>query len=164
MWALRLTIHCLADSGNLLDCACLAAIVSLRHFRRPDVEVIGSDVTVVRIFKSSIRLSFGYLMYTCCSTRRQSVPPCHCQSTTPLSAIHLPSSRPLPAQSPLKILKTHYPRHCKYPSSIRRISNSASAQARSPSRSMHSARYVCCKSWEVCLWGRKRFYLRLRLR
>ncbi|KZP16466.1 ribosomal protein S5 domain 2-like protein [Athelia psychrophila] len=46
VWALRLTIHCLADSGNLLDCACLAAIVSLRHFRRPDVEVIGSDVTV----------------------------------------------------------------------------------------------------------------------
>ena len=48
MWHLRLTIHCLADAGNLLDCACLAAVVALRHFRRPDVEVVGDEVTVVR--------------------------------------------------------------------------------------------------------------------
>ncbi|KAF5393325.1 hypothetical protein D9757_000588 [Collybiopsis confluens] len=47
VWHLRLTIHCLSDSGNLLDCACLASIVALKHFRRPDVEVIGEEVTVV---------------------------------------------------------------------------------------------------------------------
>ncbi|ETW76361.1 hypothetical protein HETIRDRAFT_328837 [Heterobasidion irregulare TC 32-1] len=46
VWHLRLTIHCLADAGNLLDCACLAALVALRHFRRPDVEVVGDEVTV----------------------------------------------------------------------------------------------------------------------
>ncbi|THV05038.1 ribosomal protein S5 domain 2-like protein [Dendrothele bispora CBS 962.96] len=46
VWHLRLTIHCLADSGNLLDCACLAGLVALKHFRRPDVEVIGEEVTV----------------------------------------------------------------------------------------------------------------------
>jgi exosome complex RNA-binding protein Rrp42 (RNase PH superfamily) len=40
----------LADAGNLLDCACLAGIVALKHFRRPDVEVIGDEVTVVRLF------------------------------------------------------------------------------------------------------------------
>jgi len=46
VWALRLTIHCLADAGNMLDCACLAGIVALRHFRRPDVEVVGDEVIV----------------------------------------------------------------------------------------------------------------------
>ena len=47
VWALRLTIHCLADAGNMLDCACLAGIVALKHFRRPDVEVVGDEVTIV---------------------------------------------------------------------------------------------------------------------
>ncbi|KAF8207166.1 ribosomal protein S5 domain 2-type protein [Mycena galopus ATCC 62051] len=46
VWHLRLTLHCLADAGNMLDCACLAGIVALKHFRRPDVEVIGDEVTV----------------------------------------------------------------------------------------------------------------------
>ncbi|CAK5268809.1 unnamed protein product [Mycena citricolor] len=48
VWHVRLMIHCLADAGNLLDCACLAGIVALKHFRRPDVEVIGDEVTVHR--------------------------------------------------------------------------------------------------------------------
>ena len=34
----------------MLDCACLAAIVALKHFRRPEVEVVGDQVTVVGIF------------------------------------------------------------------------------------------------------------------
>jgi len=46
VWHLRLTVHCLADAGNMLDCACLAGIVALKHFRRPDVEVIGDEVTI----------------------------------------------------------------------------------------------------------------------
>jgi len=46
VWHLRLTIHCLSDAGNMLDCACLAGIVALKHFRRPDVEVIGDEVIV----------------------------------------------------------------------------------------------------------------------
>jgi exosome complex component RRP45 len=48
VWHVRLTLHFLADAGNMLDCACLAGIVALKHFRRPDVEVIGDEVTVVR--------------------------------------------------------------------------------------------------------------------
>lgn len=48
VWHLRLTIHFLADAGNMLDCACLAGIAALKHFRRPDVEVIGDEVIVVR--------------------------------------------------------------------------------------------------------------------
>ncbi|GBE85648.1 Exosome complex component rrp45 [Sparassis crispa] len=46
VWHLRLTIHCLADAGNMLDCACLAGVLALKHFRRPEVEVIGDEVTV----------------------------------------------------------------------------------------------------------------------
>ncbi|KAK0445390.1 ribosomal protein S5 domain 2-type protein [Armillaria borealis] len=46
VWHLRLTLHFLSDAGNLLDCACLAGIVALKHFRRPEVEVIGDEVTV----------------------------------------------------------------------------------------------------------------------
>ena len=47
VWHLRLTIHFLADAGNMLDCASLAAVAAFRHFRRPEVEVIGEDVVVV---------------------------------------------------------------------------------------------------------------------
>ncbi|KAH9914367.1 ribosomal protein S5 domain 2-like protein [Epithele typhae] len=46
VWHIRLTIHVLADAGNMVDCACLAGIVALKHFRRPEVEVEGEDVTV----------------------------------------------------------------------------------------------------------------------
>ena len=49
VWHIRLTIHVLADAGNMVDCACLAGIVALKHFRRPEVEVVGDEVTVVRI-------------------------------------------------------------------------------------------------------------------
>jgi exosome complex component RRP45 len=49
VWHIRLTIHPLADAGNVLDCACLAGIVALKHFRRPDVEVIGDEVIIVRM-------------------------------------------------------------------------------------------------------------------
>jgi len=48
VWQLRLTLHFLSDSGNLLDCASLAAMTALRHFRRPEVEVIGDEVILVR--------------------------------------------------------------------------------------------------------------------
>lgn len=53
VWHLRITLHCLAEAGNLLDCACLAGIVALKHFRRPEVEVIGEEVTVVSIYNAN---------------------------------------------------------------------------------------------------------------
>lgn len=31
----------------MLDCACLAGVAALRHYRRPDVEVVGEDVIIV---------------------------------------------------------------------------------------------------------------------
>lgn len=50
VWHIKLTLHFLSDEGNMLDCACLAGIAALRHYRKPDVEVIGDDVTIVNSF------------------------------------------------------------------------------------------------------------------
>ncbi|WWC65328.1 uncharacterized protein I303_107946 [Kwoniella dejecticola CBS 10117] len=46
VWQLRLTLHFLSDSGNLLDCASMASMIALKHFRKPDVEVIGDEVII----------------------------------------------------------------------------------------------------------------------
>ncbi|KAK4684809.1 exosome complex component RRP45, partial [Tremellales sp. Uapishka_1] len=46
VWQLRLSLHFLSDSGNLLDCASLAAMTALKHFRKPEVEVIGDEVII----------------------------------------------------------------------------------------------------------------------
>ncbi|KAG8928804.1 hypothetical protein FRC02_006446 [Tulasnella sp. 418] len=46
VWHIRLTLHFLSDEGNMLDCACLAGITALKHFRKPEVEVIGDEVTI----------------------------------------------------------------------------------------------------------------------
>ncbi len=47
VWNIKLTLHFLSDEGNMLDCACIAGIAALRHFRKPDVEVIGEETIVV---------------------------------------------------------------------------------------------------------------------
>lgn len=48
VWSVRVDVHLLDHAGNALDCACLAAVTALRHFRKPDVTVVGDEVTVVR--------------------------------------------------------------------------------------------------------------------
>ena len=47
VWHLRVAIHALADAGSLLDCASLACAAALRHFRRPEVEVLGANDVIV---------------------------------------------------------------------------------------------------------------------
>ncbi|KAF9962088.1 hypothetical protein BGZ72_010694 [Mortierella alpina] len=46
VWSIRVDIHFLDHDGNLVDAACIAAITALLHFRRPDVTVVGEDVTI----------------------------------------------------------------------------------------------------------------------
>uniref|UniRef100_A0A0K3CLT8 Exosome complex component RRP45 n=1 Tax=Rhodotorula toruloides TaxID=5286 RepID=A0A0K3CLT8_RHOTO len=46
VWSIRVDVHFLDDEGNLLDCASIAAMTALRHFRKPDVTVVGEEVTV----------------------------------------------------------------------------------------------------------------------
>ena len=48
VWSLRVDVHFLDDEGNMLDCASIAAMTALRHFRKPDVTVVGEEVTIVR--------------------------------------------------------------------------------------------------------------------
>jgi hypothetical protein len=100
VWALRLTIHCLADAGNMLDCACLAGIVALKHFRRPEVEVIGDEVIVVSLILAVYLLFFLLILYD--STLQQNALLYHYQSTTAPSVSHSPFSllRPPLNQSP----------------------------------------------------------------
>jgi len=47
VWHLRIAVHALADAGSLLDCASLACAAAIRHFRRPDVEVLGARDVIV---------------------------------------------------------------------------------------------------------------------
>lgn len=42
----RADLHVLDHDGNLVDASCLALVAALMHYRRPDVEVKGEEVTV----------------------------------------------------------------------------------------------------------------------
>ncbi|RKP09940.1 ribosomal protein S5 domain 2-type protein [Thamnocephalis sphaerospora] len=46
VWSVRVDVHVLDHHGNLIDCATMAVVAALLHFRRPDVTVIGEDVTI----------------------------------------------------------------------------------------------------------------------
>ncbi|CEG68377.1 hypothetical protein CU097_014231 [Rhizopus azygosporus] len=46
VWQIRVDLLFLDHDGNLVDCACIAAITALLHFRRPDVTVSGEEVTI----------------------------------------------------------------------------------------------------------------------
>ncbi|KAI8387272.1 ribosomal protein S5 domain 2-type protein [Blakeslea trispora] len=46
VWQIRVDLLFLDHDGNLIDCASIAAITALLHFRRPDVTVSGEDVTI----------------------------------------------------------------------------------------------------------------------
>lgn len=46
VWSFRVDINVLNHEGNILDCASVAALVALAHFRRPDVTWEGEDFVV----------------------------------------------------------------------------------------------------------------------
>ncbi|GAA6011673.1 hypothetical protein JCM11491_004728, partial [Sporobolomyces phaffii] len=46
VWHVRVDVHFLNDAGNMLDCASIAAVTALRHFRKPDVTVNGEDIVI----------------------------------------------------------------------------------------------------------------------
>jgi exosome complex component RRP45 len=48
VWSVRCDIHIVDYGGNLLDCATIATITALLHFRRPFTTVIGNSLTLVR--------------------------------------------------------------------------------------------------------------------
>ncbi|EEY20630.1 exosome complex exonuclease RRP45 [Verticillium alfalfae VaMs.102] len=46
VWSVRADVHVVSHDGNIVDAACLAAVAALRHFRKPDAQVEGEDLTV----------------------------------------------------------------------------------------------------------------------
>lgn len=72
VWSIRVDVHFLDDEGNMLDCASIAAMTALRHFRKPDATVVGEEVTIVRL-SLSLPLSLVHVprltRRTPCSTR-----------------------------------------------------------------------------------------------
>ncbi|KAJ2663034.1 3'-5'-exoribonuclease [Coemansia sp. RSA 1200] len=71
VWSLRLDLRILDHGGNLVDAAMVAATVALRHFRRPDVTVDGTDAVIhdprdrnpvpLSIHHSPVCVSFAFL-------------------------------------------------------------------------------------------------------
>ena len=51
VWHLRADVHVLSHDGNLLDCACLATLCALRHYRIPDTSVHGGKLTVYSVLE-----------------------------------------------------------------------------------------------------------------
>ncbi|VDN34789.1 unnamed protein product [Gongylonema pulchrum] len=61
VWQIRIDIHVLDEDGSLVDCACIASLTALAHFRRPDVSHSGSDKIPIplNIYHMPVCVSFG---------------------------------------------------------------------------------------------------------
>lgn len=46
VWAIRVDVNLLNHEGNILDCASIAALAALAHFRRPDVTCDGIEFKI----------------------------------------------------------------------------------------------------------------------
>ncbi|KAK4690611.1 exosome complex component RRP45, partial [Lecanoromycetidae sp. Uapishka_2] len=51
VWSLRADIHILDHDGNLIDAACLATLAALRHYRIPDTQIKGGELTVFTLLE-----------------------------------------------------------------------------------------------------------------
>ncbi|EOR00241.1 hypothetical protein E3P92_02933 [Wallemia ichthyophaga] len=45
VWSIALTLHYMADDGNLVDAGVTACTAALLHFRKPEATVVGGEVT-----------------------------------------------------------------------------------------------------------------------
>ncbi|KAK4887566.1 hypothetical protein RN001_003837 [Aquatica leii] len=46
VWAFRVDVNVLNHEGNIIDCASIAALAALAHFRRPDITCDGEDTII----------------------------------------------------------------------------------------------------------------------
>ncbi|XP_065890227.1 uncharacterized protein [Dysidea avara] len=46
VWEIRVYVNVLDHCGNLIDCASIATITALKHFKRPDVSISGQEITI----------------------------------------------------------------------------------------------------------------------
>lgn len=77
VWQIRVDLLFLDHDGNLVDCASIAAITALLHFRRPDVTVSGEEVTIVS------GMGFGELKQ-CAKSQVTFVAPCRSKKSSAL--------------------------------------------------------------------------------
>lgn len=49
VWSFRVDLNLINHEGNILDCASIAALAALAHFRRPDVTSDGTDFKIHNI-------------------------------------------------------------------------------------------------------------------
>ena len=47
VWQIRIDLNVLNHDGNILDCANVALICAVAHFRLPEVSVIGDEIKIV---------------------------------------------------------------------------------------------------------------------
>lgn len=67
VWGIRLDIRVLNHAGNVIDCASIAGLAALAHFRRPDASLVDSIVKVFPISeKDPVKLSIHH--YPVCTT------------------------------------------------------------------------------------------------
>ncbi|KAJ3336851.1 Exosome complex component RRP45 [Gonapodya sp. JEL0774] len=59
VWAISVDIRLIDFDGNAVDAASIAAAAALLHFRRPDVTVVGEEVTIVSISMAIARSEQG---------------------------------------------------------------------------------------------------------
>jgi exosome complex RNA-binding protein Rrp42 (RNase PH superfamily) len=60
VWHIKVYIHILNDDGNLLDCCCLAALCSLKHFRKADVGISSSGFVSDQSHSTPVSLSIHH--------------------------------------------------------------------------------------------------------
>ncbi|OUC40852.1 3' exoribonuclease family, domain 1 [Trichinella nativa] len=65
VWQIRCDVYVLNNDGSLVDCACVAILSALRHFRIPSVTRHGTDYTIVKplrldIFHYPCMITLGY--------------------------------------------------------------------------------------------------------
>ena len=63
VWQIRVDLNVLNYDGNILDCANIALVASVAHFRLPEVSVEGDIITIVINIRSLV--SYSYLKSTC---------------------------------------------------------------------------------------------------
>ena len=49
VWQIRVDLNVLNHDGNILDCANIALVCAVAHFRLPEVSVIGDEIKIVNI-------------------------------------------------------------------------------------------------------------------
>ena len=60
VWKIRLDITVLNHEGNVAECASVAGLAALAHFRRPDVTLKGDEVKVSESNRGEVELVLGF--------------------------------------------------------------------------------------------------------